>query len=146
MALTMMPTHDVMHRDRAWLAVLGVLTATFLAGILYLYGPHAPWLAGCMFRRLTGLACPGCGMTRATHAALHGQLGLALRFNPLGMLLVPVALLGIGVEVAAWVRGQAVPVKFRLSDNLAWWLVGVVLCYWVARNLPCWPFNLLEPL
>ena len=37
----------------------------------------------CPFRALTGLPCPGCGMTRAWISLLHGDLSAAFRFHPL---------------------------------------------------------------
>lgn len=41
------------------------------------------WPAGgCLFRRLTGLYCPGCGGTRAVIAFIHGRFILSARYNP----------------------------------------------------------------
>lgn len=125
------------------MVALGVWVASVLAFVLYQNGPHAAWLPGCLFHHLTGFACPGCGMTRATHAALHGHLGEAFRFNPLGMVLFPAALLGGGLELTGWMRGKALPVRLLISGSGAWWLIGVVLAFWVMRNLPLWPFSLL---
>ena len=36
---------------------------------------------GCVFRRLTGIKCPGCGGTRAFKELLHGHIIEALRYN-----------------------------------------------------------------
>lgn len=36
-----------------------------------------------------GVPCPGCGLTRATLALLHGDVRAALRFHPLVWLLTP---------------------------------------------------------
>ena len=35
----------------------------------------------CLFRWVTGLPCPSCGMTRAFHAIAHGDLSAALHLN-----------------------------------------------------------------
>lgn len=37
----------------------------------------------CMLRTLTGIPCPGCGMTRAVLSALHGDFGAAFAYHPL---------------------------------------------------------------
>src|SRR5689334_14901358 len=37
----------------------------------------------CPFALVTRHPCPGCGLTRATLALLHGHLGEALGFHPL---------------------------------------------------------------
>ena len=49
---------------------------------------HSPF-PGCMFRALTGYFCVGCGLTRALHALVHGDLARAFSMNPLAMLLLP---------------------------------------------------------
>jgi len=46
----------------------------------------------CLFRFLTGMPCPGCGLTRSFCALLHGELGAAWTFNPFGYLFVAGAL------------------------------------------------------
>lgn len=84
-------------------------------------------------------------MTRATFAALHGNLATAFRYNPLGMMLMPLALAGLGLELAGWVRGK--PLRWRLRGGVraAWFLIAAVLAFWILRNLPWWPCPLLAP-
>ena len=53
------------------------LTAAALA-LLYIFGGGL-----CIFRLLTGIPCPGCGMTRALAAVLRGELAAAFSFHPL---------------------------------------------------------------
>src|SRR5277367_6162795 len=55
----------------------------------------------CQFHRLTGLNCPGCGMTRALYALLHGDFITALHDNALfvaGLIIVPVRGLWLAVN------------------------------------------------
>lgn len=130
---------------RALIVALGVLVLAILAVLLRQGGPHADWLPGCMFHRLTGLHCPGCGMTRASHAMLHGDLAAAFRFNPLGMILLPMALIGIGIELAAWVRGRRLAVTPRFGGRVGWCVLFLVIGFWILRNIPVWPFTLLAP-
>ena len=40
----------------------------------------------CPFYHLTGIPCPGCGLTRATIAILNGEFHNALLLNPLSFL------------------------------------------------------------
>ncbi len=37
----------------------------------------------CYFKALTGLPCPGCGMTRAWFGVLRGDVGYAFAMNPM---------------------------------------------------------------
>lgn len=132
-----------MRGERALAVVIGVVVVVLAAFVLYQHGPCAVWFPGCLFHRWTGLECPGCGMTRATYAALHGRFGEALRFNPLGMIAVPALGVWMGIQLPAWLRGEEPAFRCRAGRRGAWWLVGIVLGYWVLRNIPVWPFTLL---
>jgi hypothetical protein len=52
---------------------------------------HGPIL--CPFRAVTGLPCPGCGLTRCWVYLTHGQLEHAVRANAFG---IPLAILAVG--------------------------------------------------
>lgn len=67
-------------------AVLAVAaTMTPSDGTLQLLGVEVPGL--CLFKRATGIGCPGCGMTRAFVWLAHGELGRAFALNPLSPIL-----------------------------------------------------------
>ena len=53
------------------------------AGILLLLD------VGCLFRHITGIPCPGCGMTRAHLAALRLDFRAAFWYHPLWFLPLP---------------------------------------------------------
>ena len=40
----------------------------------------------CIFKNLTGLPCPGCGLSRSVVAAAHGDIGMSLKHHRLGLL------------------------------------------------------------
>lgn len=54
----------------------------------------------CMFKSITGLACPGCGTTRAGLALLDGNISAALGTNPLGI--ITIVLLTLSTLVFAY--------------------------------------------
>jgi hypothetical protein len=49
----------------------------------------------CPFHAITGLLCPGCGMTRAGITLLQGDWRAAIQYNPLIILLAGIAILEI---------------------------------------------------
>ena len=117
-------------------------TALGLAAVVFFFDPTTHhFYPRCQFHRLTGWNCPGCGMTRALYALLHGNLAAALQDNAL-------FILGLGAAMirGAWfgwnsfrgrVNGEFFPAKFL------WLLLAGVLVFTVLRNLPA--FVLLSP-
>lgn len=72
---------------KPWMAPLmrqRALCRWTLVAVLALFaGSLVGWsLWPCPFAKLTGLPCPGCGMTRAMMAMLHGDWLLVMRLHP----------------------------------------------------------------
>ena len=69
-------------KKRFFLAgVLIPLTAAAAAGLAILLMQKTGWGIPCLFNRLTGLRCPGCGNTRAVQLLLSGDAAGAFRQN-----------------------------------------------------------------
>lgn len=123
-----------MHKDRALWVSLAILILAVAAYALRETG-GAGWMPGCVFRKATGFECPGCGMTRATHAFLNGRVADAFRLNPVGMVVFPLAMVALGLEVLGWVRGKPLPWRIRSGRWGATILAVVMIGWWVLRNL-----------
>ena len=65
--------------DRRAVAAVLVAGAVVLPGALVRGSPVI-----CPFRRVTGLPCPACGLTRSWQAAAHLRLRDSLGYHPLG--------------------------------------------------------------
>jgi hypothetical protein len=129
-------------RRRAVSLSLLVAGAALAAGIVLVYR-FDPAAAGffpkCLFFSATGLACPGCGTTRALHALLHLDPLAAFRWNPLPFVLFPAGALWLAAERRR--RGRP---PSRLARALPWALAGLILAFTVWRNLPDYPFARLS--
>ena len=95
-----------------------------------------------MFRAFTGWYCIGCGMTRALHALAHGDVLRAFSMNPLAMSLLAVSPL-LGAWKLGWQPRWMRPLIATVSEPKFWLVLLPV--YWIARNLPWFPFTLLAP-
>lgn len=104
-----------------------------MIGILYLlvffkYKIGIP----CLFHEITGLYCPGCGMTRAIISIIELNFYQALRFNMLIFIVIPFVI-----------------IYFILKDkkkipNCIWYvLLCCVIIYGILRNIPA--FSYLAP-
>ena len=91
----------------------------------------------CIFRNITGIPCPGCGMTRSMIAAGHLHFKDAISFHPLGpvvlILLAVYCITGsnLGRKKVQLVYGDAL----RFMRPLSLVLSGCFLLVWLARIL-----------
>ena len=89
----------------------------------------------CPYRSLTGWWCPGCGVTRATHHLLRGDLMQALKFNLFVMLIIA----GLALTWLAWTL-QVAGRPLRWVSRVPTWCyatsVTVLIVFAVVRNLP----------
>jgi hypothetical protein len=122
------------HR-RVWLAVGGAALLGMTLAI-YLFPPGSFWFyPQCLFHKITGLNCPGCGGLRAAHQLLHGHLKEAFALNPLLVLIAP-ALAWFGVaQVWRTITGREVAHPFR-HPAWVWALLAAVVGFGIVRNLP----------
>jgi hypothetical protein len=59
----------------------------------------------CPMAGVLGIPCPGCGLTRATLALLHGEVRLALHLHPLAPLIAPLFFGALASAALGYVRG-----------------------------------------
>ena len=121
---------------------------TLMTGAAFAVGYFNPTTAGffpvCPLFKMTGLACPGCGMTRGMHALLHGDVLTALDYN----LILPAVLFFFGYLFVSFLlivaRGRGL--SFRLfTPKIVWGFFAAALAFTVVRNIPAYPFNILFP-
>lgn len=101
--------------------------------------PDEPALVLCAFRNLTGLPCPGCGMTRGLAALLKGRLIESLHFHAFAPLVFLVAVMGWSRSLC-WLTNRQGMVN-RLSRLTRYWkrpiagwgTLGVIMIYWAGR-------------
>lgn len=126
-------------------AAAGAAALAFGAAAIWYFDPaKETFFPICPLYRLTGFACPGCGMTRAFHALFSGDLVAALDYNAL----VPVfaGLLGfffVSLSLYA-VRGRGLRIEL-IRPWMLWGILILLAAFGVLRNLPLYPFSILFP-
>ena len=125
--------------SEARLRLFGLLKGCLIAlaiGLAYaLLARFTPFSIPCPIRRLTGLLCPGCGVTRMCVALLGGHLKAAWEANPMLMCLSPLlALCGLWHGVAYVRNGGAA--RSRVLIGIEVCLVVSLVAFGVWRNLP----------
>ena len=130
------------ERILAGAGILVIGAGAFVVG--YFNPTTAGFFPVCPLHAMTGLNCPGCGLTRGFHALLNGDVLTALHFNAL----LPVfgfvfAYLTLSMFLTA-VRGRGLSWNF-FSPAVLYGFLFVVAAFFVLRNLPIYPFTLLAP-
>jgi len=94
-------------------------------------------LMPCPFLQVTGLPCPGCGMTRSTFAALRGDFPEVWRTNPFGPLFAVFwVVVGIGVMLPLPQRTRFAERLGRIERRTRW--VAWVACGLAIYSLTRW--------
>jgi hypothetical protein len=100
----------------------------------------------CPFHAVTGLWCPGCGATRATHALLHGDVSAAFGYNAMYVLFLPFLVAAIVTRV----HNRLMPTGARwqlpsLSTPLRVAVLVAVIGFFIGRNLPLEQLQWMAP-
>jgi hypothetical protein len=115
-----------------WLAA-GLAAALLFFGAGWIGLPSGAAFSICAFRHVTGIPCPGCGLTRAMAALARGEVLLALQFHPMAPLFAAQAAALWTVIGAAIVRRRPFTVPSRLVGHLIAWQGAALVALWIGR-------------
>ncbi|MGK2317218.1 DUF2752 domain-containing protein [Gordonia rhizosphera] len=112
----------------AGLAAVGVATAVSPAAL-----SDGPVL--CPFRHVTGLPCPGCGLTRSWVALGHGDIASSFGFNAFGPVFAAIAVVATGLAIWTLIAGRPALDRLRtaLTGRFALGVIAVWLGYGTVR-------------
>ena len=121
-------------RRRALLVLLG-LTVMFVTSAVWRPADN-PTFNLCPLFALTGVPCPGCGMTRAFCALAHGEFLRAVHFNALSPALFLAGVLAWTSAAATLInqkRLRAVLARLRPNAFASKLILAFVCVWWAAR-------------
>ncbi|MDR1681419.1 MAG: DUF2752 domain-containing protein [Prevotellaceae bacterium] len=106
-----------------------------LAGLLFAFNPVERPFPPCIFYKLTGFQCPGCGTQRALHCLLHGEWKDAFLYNPI--LIPALALIALLLYLDSFGGKRQFPKLHRIlsGSKFIWGVFAVIILYWIARNV-----------
>ena len=92
------------------------------------------WGIPCPFHLVTGLNCPGCGVSRMLLSLLRLDFAAAFRYNAVLFCMLPLLALLLGFWLYRYIRfGARRSTKAAEVTELA--LVGVLVVWGVVRNV-----------
>ena len=121
-------SHAAAGRNLHWLAVAPLA----IFALMTMASPSDDGPTLCPVALLTGVACPGCGITRAVAWLVRGDIGTALTYHPLAPLVVALIVVATGWAMGRRVRGWSAPRPGLINGGLIG-LAALFVSVWVAR-------------
>jgi hypothetical protein len=132
-------------RGERILALTGLIGGAAGAFAVAWFNPvTAGFFPQCPLYQMTGLACPGCGLTRGFHALFHGDVLTALDYNALVLVYALFFVYLAASLVCVVARGRGLSFKI-FAPKVVYAFLFAATAFTVLRNLPFYPFSVLYP-
>ncbi|MFK5880535.1 MAG: DUF2752 domain-containing protein [Flavobacteriaceae bacterium] len=124
---------------------IGLLSIGMIVVILYFFiNPSFNFFPRCPLYSTTGIYCPGCGSQRALYDFLHLDFGGVVGHNVLFLfgifvLIYHFTILGLNTFFSK----KYFNLLYHKRTPII--ILTLVVVYWIVRNIPVYPFNLLAP-
>jgi hypothetical protein len=130
---------------RYTLIIVGILIGLLFFWFYHTLNPseHSVY-PECQFYASTGYLCPGCGSQRAVHDILHFNITEAFKHNALVGLSILALVYLVFVLAFNKISSKKIPNYFNRAST-AYAILGIILIFWILRNLPFEVFNILRP-
>ena len=90
----------------------------------------------CIFYVVTGLYCPGCGITRLCVSLFEGDLYQAFRYNPIIFIDVPIIFILFVLDILF----KDKKIIKKITNVLIIILIVITVIFGVLRNIPAFSF------
>ena len=122
--------------------ILSILIVLFIAYFYYYLNKTYNFIIPCIIKKITGLYCPGCGITRMIFSLIKLDFYQAFRYNPLLFFLLPIILIFLIDFLIKWYKNKQNYLINKISKYNWITLLIIVLVYTVLRNIPLFSFLL----
>ena len=91
----------------------------------------------CIFYEITGLYCPGCGVTKLTFSLLELDFYQAFRANPLIFILLILAIIYCFIKL---ILNKLFKINITIPNYVYYILLVITILFGVLRNIPGFEF------
>ena len=90
----------------------------------------------CVFYEITGLYCPGCGITRLCLSLFEGDIYQAFRYNPIIFIDLPILFILFVLNIF-FKKNKNIK---KITDVIIIFLATITIIFGVIRNIPIFSF------
>ena len=90
----------------------------------------------CVFYEITGLYCPGCGITRLCLSLFEGDVYQAFRYNPIIFINLPILFILFVLNIF-FKKNKNIK---KITDVIIIFLATITIIFGVIRNIPIFSF------
>ena len=128
-----------MKKRIAYVAAAALIAA---AALLYLYFTEEGSGAGipCPIYSLTGLYCPGCGISRALRSIIHLDFYRALRYNAAFTISFPFIAAYVFALILSYIVNGEDKVSKKIPVVILCAAAGIFILFGIMRNIPAFSF------
>lgn len=91
----------------------------------------------CFINELTGLYCPGCGISRMLISLAKFEFYQAFRFNPLLFILLPIVGIVVLIQFVYYYKNKKF---FKINNAIYITLLVVIVLFGILRNIPAFSY------
>ena len=114
---------------------IAIIVLTMMAIVYFSVNPeNSVYMPKCIIKQLTGFDCPSCGVQRAVHAILHGDVVKAISYNPFFVIAVPYFLLVLYATIFKNAFAQRMR-RIVLHRYALYSYIILFFAWWIARNI-----------
>ena len=126
-----MATNKKIRLRKVLLIWLGLILAGLALGIVL---NHWDIYLPCLFREITGLKCPGCGVTRMSLALMEMDFGRAFYYNPVVFLMLPILAIILIYLSMKYVKKGTMEMP-KLMEKIIVLMIIILIIFGIVRNI-----------
>lgn len=115
--------------------IITLILFLLLIGYLIL-GNYFHFYIDCPIKKITGLYCPGCGITRMLSSILSFNFYQAFRYNPLLFISLPIILFLLIESIIT----KKEPLYNKIPTKIWVTIIIIFIFYGILRNIPFFDF------
>ena len=115
-----------------------ILMALFAMGaaVIHIKGKTIlNYVPPCMFHRVTGYYCPGCGGTRAVFTFFRGDIVRAFKFHPFVPYTVIIGGWFMLSQTIQRLSGDRIKIGMNFRIVYLWIALGIIALNWIIKNM-----------